>query len=87
MGSERPYLILLVFGVITRPTSTIPSRTQVELSKSIEGGMITAEKEQSRRRISFGLKTPGAPAATRSSYQLENLPSGSKFLVYRTNNM
>ena len=76
--------ILMVFGVLPRPARKEPSLTQYSRSKAIEDGIIEAEKEQSKRRISFGIRSKGSPICKEESQKLQLLPAGSKVLVYRT---
>lgn len=84
MGPEGLIPMLLVFGAIPRPARTILSPTQLERQKAIEAARHAAQHEQAKRRVAFALRHPSGPKAKEASAALQNLPPGSKVMVYRT---
>lgn len=83
-GPEGLCPTLLVFGALPRPARRIPSVSQLARAEMIDKAMDTVSKEQSKRRIQFGLRHQKGPKGKEDKHNLSNLPAGSKVLVYRT---
>lgn len=74
--------MLLVFGALPRPARRNPSVTQLKRARTMELAIISVEKDQARRRISFGLQNTGGPKEIETASQLREFPAGSSMLVY-----
>lgn len=85
IGPEGLCPTLLVFGSLPRPARRSPADTQVVRAKALEEAMRAVHKEQSARRVSFGLKRHHGPVGKEASSELYKLPSGAQVLVYRQN--
>lgn len=76
--------ILLVFGAIPRPARASSTQTQLERAKCIEHAMAEVEQDQARRRIEFIMTHMDTPKGKKNYASLDELPEGSKVMVYRT---
>lgn len=70
VGPEGLCPILLFFVEIPRTGRTSATISQLDRSRTIYAAMMEVEKEQARRRISFGLKNIGGPKAAETSANL-----------------
>ncbi len=52
---------LLVYGSIPRPARQTPAETQLQRAKAIDKAMDIVHREQSKRRVAFGLKSDKGP--------------------------
>lgn len=76
-------LALLRFGAVERPARGTPAPCQMKRAFVIENAMKEIEKEQSRRRLEFGLTHKEGAKGLESSTALQNLPAGSQVSVHR----
>ena len=84
MGPEGLVPMLLVFGALPRPARTTPSPSQLMRQEAMEQAKKAVATEQAKRRLAFALRHPSSPKSKETSLALQNLPSGSLVLVYRT---
>lgn len=68
--------ILLVYGVIPRPVRSTNCLTQLQRAHSIDGAMLEAEEEHSKRRLTFGLSQHPGPKGSDNPNDLSSLPEG-----------
>lgn len=84
VGPEGLCPILLVYGALPRPIRANSTQSQIDRARAIDAATKEVEKEQSRRRISFGLRHNGSPKANEDNNMLRELPAGSPVYLYRT---
>lgn len=76
VGIEGLCPILLVFGALQRPARTFQI-SQVDSARVLDFAMYEAEREQTKRRLNYGLKHPAGPNAKEAyfkKYQQEHHP-------------
>lgn len=84
IGPKGLFQILLVFGSMTKDSRVRPSPTQIDPVRAIDSAIREAKKEQSCRRIDFGLAHPSAEKVMDNSAILNSLPAEEPMVVYRT---
>lgn len=84
MGPEGITPMLLVFGAFPRPARTTPAPCQIQRQQAVESGRGAAAHERAKRRLAFALRHPSVPIGKEASARLQDLPPGSKVLIYRT---
>lgn len=83
LGPKGLCPMLLVFGALPRPARSIEAPTQVRRAQVMELAAKDFQREQGRRRISFGLRHTVSPKGAEDVSKLSSLPSGAQVLIYR----
>lgn len=83
MGPEGLCPTLLVFGAIPRPARKTPAADQLERARVLDAAMTEVQKEQSKRRVAFGLKHTHGSKGLEESENLRKLPAGAPVYVFR----
>lgn len=81
IGPEGLCPTLCVFGAIPKPARNCPAPQQIERARAIDDAIREVEREQTKRKVTFGLRYRGPYGKERSD--LDNLHFGAPVRVYR----